>query len=306
MRVIEISEYGDSSVLEVRDINKPSLEKGQILVKVKAIGVNPFDWKVRSGIFADFFPITFPHILGSEVAGVVAEVSGDVTRFKAGDEVYGKALNAYAEYVVIDETQAHLKPDFLSFEEAASLPTSTQTAFYALVSVGQLVEGQKVLIHAGSGNVGLSAIQIAKYLGAHVTTTTSARNADLVKRFGADEVIDYRATRLEDVQDRFDLILDSIGDETQIKSWDLLTDRGLLVSLLSDESARFKDAGSATGKRFVFAVDVEGNYTGLLHRLIEDRHIKPLVDEVFDFADVAKANDKSESGRAVGKIILRL
>ena len=304
MKTVHMNEYGTSDVLKVVEVDRPVLGDNQILVDVKAIGVNPYDWKVRSGMFADFVPLTFPHVLGSEVAGVVAKVPDGYTRFKVGDRVYGKVMGAFAEQVALDDEWAHPVPEFLSFEEAASLPTSTQTAFNALVTLGNLTQGQKVLIHAGSGNVGIAAIQIAKHIGAHVTTTTSTRNVDLVKRLGADEVIDYKKSDLADVEPQFDLIIDSLGGDVQVKSWNLLKDDGRLITLVEDRSADF--TGDRKNKSFVFAVDVEDNRSADLHRLIEDKTIKPVVDEVFAFEDVAKALDKSETGRAVGKIILRV
>lgn len=302
MKAIQINKYGTADVLEINDIEPPKLDKNQVLIDTKAIGINPFDWKLRNGMFAEMFPLTFPNILGFEVSGVVKQVSDDVTNFKVGDRVYGKTERAYAEQVVLNIDETHPIPDFLSFEEAAALPTNTQVAFNVLVTLGKIKPNQKVFIHAGAGGVGIAAIQIAKHYGAHVTTTVSSKNIDLVKELGADEIIDYKQVPLEDISDRFDLILDSIGGETQVKSWDLLNENGLLISLLSDESANFK---TKTGnQKFIFAVDVLENHSKEIHQLIQDRHIKPIIDEVFKFTDIAQAQNKSEFGHVAGKIIV--
>ena len=304
MKAIQIKQYGDADVLEITQIPEPTPSTDQLLIENKAIGINPFDWKLRNGLFQDLFPLEFPNILGFEIAGVVKQVPDHVKNIRVGDRVYGKADHAYAEFVSMDVSQAHHIPESMSFEQAAALSTNTQVAYNVLVTLGKLKKGQKVLIHAGAGGVGIAAIQIAKYLGADITTTVSPKNIEFVKSLGANHVIDYTNTSLDQIQERYDLILDSIGAKTQIESWELLKQQGLLVSLLGDESAHFSK--SKFDRKFIFAVDVLENHSDEIHDLILGGHIQPIIDEVFEFHDMAKAHNKSEFGHVTGKIIVKV
>lgn len=302
MKAIQFSQYGAADVLQIQDVDQPKLQAGQVLVEVKAFGINPIDWKLRSGAMKAFIPLPLPFILGSELSGIVTEVANDVNHFKVGDKIYGRTQHAYAEYALIDADNAQIIPEFLNFREAASLPSGSQVAYSALKTVGNIQNNQKVLIHAGAGGVGTAAIQIAKSFGAHVTTTVSTRNVELAKQLGADEVVDYSKTALTTLTKDFDLILDSIGGQTQIDSWDLLKSDGTLVSLVSDESAQFQSA--MQNRTFNFMRGVQKNSTNEVHQLIEAGKIKAVIDQVYDFQNVADAHIKSESGRLSGKLVV--
>ena len=301
MKAIQFSQYGKANVLEIKDVKIPTINAGQILVQVKAFGINPIDWKLRSGAMKAFIPLPLPFILGSEVSGIVMKVSDDVKHIKVGDNVYGRTQHAYAEYVSMDADKTQIIPAFLNFTEAASLPSGSQVAYSALKTVGNIQKNQKVLIHAGAGGVGTAAIQIAKYFGAHVTTTVSTRNIALAKQLGANEVIDYRATSITTLKNDFDLILDSVGGQTQIDSWDLLKENGTLITLVSDESAQFTPSPN---KKFNFMRGVQDNSSTKVNQLIELRKIKPIIDQVYDFKDIAAAHTKSETGHVSGKLIV--
>lgn len=301
MKAIQFSQYGKANVLEIKDVKIPTINAGQILVQVKAFGINPIDWKLRSGAMKAFIPLPLPFILGSEVSGIVMKVPNDVKHIKVGDNVYGRTQHAYAEYVSMDADKTQIIPAFLNFAEAASLPSGSQVAYSALKTVGNIQKNQKVLIHAGAGGVGTAAIQIAKYFGAHVTTTVSTRNSALAKQLGADEVIDYRATSITTLKNDFDLILDSVGGQTQIDSWELLKENGTLVTLVSDESAQFTPSPT---KKFNFMRGVQGKSSTEVNQLIELRKIKPIIDQVYDFNDIAAAHIKSETGHVSGKLVI--
>lgn len=301
MKAIQFSQYGKANVLEIKDVKIPTINAGQILVQVKAFGINPIDWKLRSGAMKAFIPLPLPFILGSEVSGIVMKVSDDVKHIKVGDNVYGRTQHAYAEYVSMDVDKTQIIPAFLNFAEAASLPSGSQVAYSALKTVGNIQKNQKVLIHAGAGGVGTAAIQIAKYFGAHVTTTVSNSNIPLAKQLGADEVIDYRATSITTLENEFDLILDSVGGQTQIDSWDLLKENGTLVTLVSDESAQFTPSPN---KKFNFMRGLQNNSSTEVNQLIEARKIKPIIDQVYDFNDIAAAHIKSETGHVSGKLVI--
>lgn len=302
MKAIQFSQYGAPDVLTIHEIEKPSLKTGQILVQIKAFGINPIDWKLRRGDMQAFFPLTLPHTLGAEFAGIVVEVADKDAGFKVGDHVYGRAQHSYAEYVAVDTASVNIIPDFLDFVQAASLSSGSQVAYSALKTVGNIQSGQKVLIHAGAGGVGIAAIQIAKHFGAHVTTTVSAKNTQLVKELGADEVIDYQHADLRKNSEKYDLILDSIGGQTQIDSWTLLNDHGTLVSLVSDEHHKF--AEHLATQNFFFMRGVQQNPTQAVHQLISELKIKPVIDRIYHFTEIAEAHERSQAGHVSGKIVV--
>lgn len=304
MKAIQFSQYGAPNVLRIHEIEKPSLQSGQILVQIKAFGINPIDWKLRRGDMQAFFPLALPHTLGAEYAGIVVEVADQDADFKIGDHVYGRAQHTYAEYVAVDTASANIIPDFLDFVQAASLSSAGQVAYSALKTVGNIQSGQKVLIHAGAGGVGIAAIQIAKHFGAHVTTTVSAKNTSLVKELGADEVIDYQHADLRKNSAQYDLILDSIGGQTQIDSWTLLNESGSLVSLVSDEHHQF--AEHLATQQFFFMRGVQHNPTQTVHQLISERKIKPVIDRIYHFTEIAEAHQRSQAGHVSGKIVVTL
>ena len=302
MKAIQFNEYGTADVLKITDIPRPILQSGQLLVQTKAFGVNPVDWKIRSGILQNFIPLTLPHILGFELSGVVTEIAEDVQNFKVGDRIYSHTANAYAEYVLVQAEEAQIIPEFLNFEEAASLPSNTQVAYSALKIIGELQANQKILILAGSGGVGVSAIQIAKSLGAFVATTVSTKNIEMVKQLGADEVIDYTTTDLSEINTRFDLIIDLVGGHTQVEAWNLLTENGTLVSLTTDERQHISNILDT--QKFLYMSGPQNNPSKAVHELIASKKIKPVIDQVFKFDEIIQAHLKSETGHVAGKIVV--
>src|SRR6201981_1396678 len=245
MKAIQIHKYGGPEVLQYEDAPRPKPKAGEVLVRVHAAGVNPIDWKVREGEMKDFWPHKFPLILGWDLSGVVEELGRGVSRFKIGDDVYGlpdpTRGGAYADYIVVRESELALKPDLLHHIRAGAVPLAALTAWQSLVDTGQLQPGQRVLIHAGSGGVGHFAVQLAKWKGAYVFATASTRNQDLLRKLGGDEPIDYTQQRFEEVARNIDIVFDTIGGETQERSWSVLKTGGALVSLVqppSEEKAK--------------------------------------------------------------------
>src|SRR6267378_6001878 len=226
MKAIRIHNYGGPEVLKYEDAPRPEPQAGEVLVRVHAAGVNPIDWKVREGYVKDFWPHKFPLILGWDLSGVVEEIGAGPAaagRFKKGDEVYSVPDvlrdGAYAEYVVVQESELALKPKSLHHVHAAAVPLAALTAWQALFDAGQLVSGQRILIHGGSGGVGHVAVQLAKWKGGHVFGTATTKNQELLRELGVDEPIDYTKQKFEDVARDVDLVLDLIGGETQERSW---------------------------------------------------------------------------------------
>src|SRR6266496_984933 len=248
MKAIRIHNYGGPEVLNYEDAPRPQPQAGEVLVRVHAAGVNPIDWKVREGHMKDFWPHKFPLILGWDLSGVVEELgSGPAAagRFKIGDEVYSlpdpTRDGAYADYIVVRESELALKPKSLHHIRAAAVPLAALTAWQSLFGTAQLQPGQRVLIHAGSGGVGHLAVQLAKWKDAYVFATASTKNQDLLHKLGVDEPIDYTQQRFEDVARNIDIVLDTLGGETQERSWSVLEKGGVLVSLVqppSEEKAK--------------------------------------------------------------------
>ena len=306
------------------------MHEDDVLIQIHAAGVNPLDSKIRDGEFKLLLPYRLPLILGNELAGIVVRVGSRVGRFKPGDEVYARPdknrIGTFAEFITVREDDLAIKPRNLTMEEAASIPLVGLTAWQALIEMGKLKKGQKVLIHAGSGGVGTFAIQLAKHVGAIVATTTSAANVDLVKRLGADIVIDYRKDRFEEVLRDYDLVLNSLDGETLKKSLLVLKPGGKLISISGPpdpDFARSLGLGRILGfamrllsfrirrqaKRhrvdysFLF-MRASGDQLRHISSLIETGAVRPVVDQVFPFESTKEAMAYVETGRAKGKVVV--
>lgn len=306
MKAVRIHSYGDAGVLAYEDAPVPSIGPHDILVRVVAASVNPVDWKIREGYLKEMIPYPFPLTLGWDVSGVVEAVGAAASRFKVGDAVFSrpdiKRNGTYAEFVAIREDEVAHKPKTISHAEAASLPLAGITAWEALVTATNLTAGQRVLIHAGSGGVGSLAIQLAKSRGAYVMATTSDKNVALVKSLGADEVIDYKAQPFEQAVKDVDVVFDTVGGKVQEASWSVLKPGGILVSIVgqpSEEKAKAAGARSA----FVF-IQPNAEILAQLAALVDAGTMRPIVGAEFALKDMAKAHALSQSGRAVGKIVI--
>src|SRR5213079_1737538 len=235
MKAFVVERYGKNDGTRFVEMPEPELRDADVLVRVHAAGVNVLDSKIRDGEFKLILPYRLPLILGNDVAGVVVRVGSKVRRFKPGDAVYARPhqdrIGTFAEFIAMNEADVALKPKNLTMEEAASIPLVGLTAWQVLIERANLKKGQKVLIHAGSGGVGTFAIQLAKHVGAIVATTTSTTNVDLVKRLGADIVIDYKQDRFEEVLRDCDVVLNSLDGETLRKSLRVLKPGGNLISI---------------------------------------------------------------------------
>ena len=311
MKTIRIHNYGGPEVLQYEDAPRPEPQAGEVLIRVHAAGVNPIDWKVREGHMKDFWPHKLPLILGWDVSGTVAAVGPGPAasgRFKIGDEVYSvpdpTRDGTYAEYVVVQQSELALKPKSLHHVHAAAVPLAALTAWQALFDAGQLVSGQRMLIHGGSGGVGHVAVQLAKWKGAHVFGTASTKNQELLRELGVDEPIDYTKQKFEDVARDVDLVLDLIGGETQERSWSVLKKGGVLLSLVQPPSV---EKAKALGVRAAF---VAGHPSGAqladIAKLIDSSELKLTIDRILPLSEVRRAHELSKSGHTRGKIVLRV
>ena len=227
MKAVVIHKYGKSDVLEYEEIEKPAPKADEVLIEVKIAAVNPVDWKIRDGM-GEMFGMKLPFVLGCEVSGIVESAGADIENFKAGDEVFAYLSShegGYAEYVCAKEIETSKKPENIDFKNAASIPVGALTAWQAMFETGNLQSGQKVLIHAAAGGVGSMAVQLAKAKGAYVIGTASGKNEEFVKDLGVDEFIDYTKQKFEDVVKDVDVVLDTIGGETQERSFQVLKKR---------------------------------------------------------------------------------
>lgn len=310
MKAIVIDTYGNTEVLQERDMEKPVPGDTQVLVENYATSINPIDWKVRSGYLQGMLSLEFPIILGWDTAGVIVEKGKDISGFNIGERVFARPATTrqgtYAEYVVVDEHLLARIPEKMSFEEAASIPLAALTAWQCLVDFGEIRKGDKVLIHAGAGGVGSFAIQIAKSFGAYVATTASAGNEDVAIALGSDHWINYQKEDFSKTLREYDLVLDSMGGEVQSKSYKVLKRGGKLVSIA--QSPNEKEAKKYGVKAEFLWLNATGEQLKALADLFEAGHLKPLIGETFAFTEegLRSAHALSETHHAKGKIVIRI
>jgi len=306
MKAIRIHQYGGPEVLAQVEMQRPTPAANELLIKVKAASVNPFDWKARAGYVKEFFPLVFPATLGSDVSGTVEEVGPGAALFKRGDEVYaslGLEGGGYAEYAVAKEAIVAAKPRTLDYVQAAAVPTAGITAWQALFEVAQLRAGQKVLIHAAAGGVGNFAVQLAKAKGAYVIGTASSRNQAFLDELGVDTAVDYQKTRFEDVVNDADVVLDTIGGDTQERSFKALKKGGILVSIVQPPS---QELAAKYGVRALFyGGHPSSSNLAEIARLIDAGKVKTVVETVLPLAEARRAHELSQSSHARGKIVLQ-
>ncbi len=308
MKAVQIHAYGGSDVLQFEDAPKPKAAAGEVLVKVYAAAINPVDWKIREGYMKEMRKISFPFILGWDLSGVVEDAGAGVTRFKKGDEVISRPdlsrNGAYAEYIVIKASEVAMKPKSVDHEHAAGLSLAGLTAWQALFDVGGVQPGQTVLIHAAAGGVGSFAVQLAKWKGARVIGTASGENQSYLKKIGVDQPIDYKKQKFEDVAHDVDMVFDTLGGETQTRSWKVLKKGGILVSSVGQPPA---DQATKFGVRGVgIFAQTKPEQLEQLGALVDAGKLKITVSSVLPLSNARKAHDQSQSNHGRGKIILHI
>ncbi len=306
MQAVRVHHYGGTDQLQLETIACPQLKAGEVLVRVHAVGVLPADTKVRLGYFKQFRPMTFPYITGSAFAGVIEAVGADVTTFEVGQAVFGRTNNgASAEYLTAAVETIAIKPDAISFAEAATISGGATTAWSALFENADLQADQTILVHAAAGGVGLFAVQFARWKGAHVIGTASASNLDFVRSLGAEKVLDYNAVRFEDELSNLDVVLDLVGgDITQRSMWVLKRD-GILVSLLAQpDQAEAQKYGIRAINNSVTQPFPSTNLLKTIARLMADGTIKTVIAEEFPLAEISLAHQRVETGHSRGRVVL--
>ncbi|MEQ6291903.1 NADP-dependent oxidoreductase [Vogesella sp. GCM10023246] len=332
MKALTFKRYGKSPGIGLAEVPRPTLKGDELLVQVHAASVNPIDNMIPTGMFKPVLHFQLPATLGSDLAGVVTEVGRNVTRFKPGDAVFASIFDlgtgAIAEFAVVPERAAALKPANLDFVQAAALPMVGLTSWQALKERASLQAGQKVFIPAGAGGIGTFAIQLAKHLGATVGTTTSTGNVELVRSLGADEVVDYKQQAFENVLRDYDAVLGTVRGDAIEKSIAILKPGSRIISLIGPLDAAFARAKRLNFVlRFVFGLmsrkimrlakqrDVSYSFLFMhpdgaqlteIGKLLETQRIKPVIDKVFPFEQAKEALEYLAQGRSKGKVVVKM
>jgi NADPH:quinone reductase-like Zn-dependent oxidoreductase len=332
MKAYTINRYGKTDNLQLVEIAAPLVKENEVLIEVHSTGINQLDAKIKAGEFKLMMPYKFPLILGHDLAGIVTKVGSKVKKFKVGDAVFARPadynIGTFAEYIAVNENDVALKPINISMEEAASIPLVALTVWQAFVQKANLKKGQKVFIQAGSGGVGTIAIQLAKHLGATVATTTSTDNIDWVKGLGADLVINYKTQDFESILKDYDLVLNSQDAKTLEKSMNILKPKGKVISISGPPDVTFaKEIGLSWFLKIVFSLlsnkvrkqakkrnidysflfmKADGKQLSEIGKLIEADVIRPVVEKVFSFDEMNEALTYVASGRAKGKVVVKI
>ena len=332
MKALTFKRYGKSPEIGLTDVPRPTLKPDELLVQVYAAAVNPIDNMIPAGTFKPVLKFELPATLGSDVAGVVVEVGSSVTRFKPGDAVFASLFDlgrgSIAEFAAVPESVAALKPDNLDFVQAASVPMVGLTSWQALRERANVRAAQKVFVPAGSGGIGTFAIQLAKYFGAKVGTTTSTANVQLVSSLGADEVVDYKKQAFENVLRGYDVVLGTLRGDALEKSVGILKPGSKIVSLIGPLDAAFARARRLNfllafvfglmsrkitrlaGKKnvsyaFLF-MRPDGEQLANIAELLKSERIRPVIDKVFPFERAKEALEYLAQGRAKGKVVVQI
>ncbi len=303
MQAIQAQDYGEPDVLKLEQAPRPEPKANEVLIRLKAAGVNPADWKYRSGMYKQFMPLQFPWTPGLDGAGVIEAAGSEVTELKAGQAVLGIIDKSYAEYAVAPAGNLALKPANLSFDEAATVPVGALTAWGAVIDKAEVKARQTVLVHGGAGGVGLFAVQLARWKGAKVIVTTSTANVDFVRSLGAETVIDYTKTKFETAVKDVDAVIDTVGGDLLERSYTVIRPGGIFVTIAGRPA---EDAGKAQGIRATGTGRAAPTTLPTIAQLLESGQLKTIVGKVFPLAQANQAQALSQTGHGRGRIVLHI
>ncbi len=310
MKAVRIEKYGNIDVIEIKEMDKPHPAKGQVQIEVHASSINPVDWKIREGHLTQIFPTKLPITLGLDLAGVITEVGEGVTHVRVGDKVYGQASvwaggsGSFAEYATTPAGTVAKMPKNLSFTEAAAIVLTGTSAVEALNENMKLKRNQKILIHGGAGGIGTIAIQIAKHIGAHVTTTATSDGIKYVKQLGADEVIDYKTQAFDEKVSNYDAVYDTVGGETYTKSFKVLKKGGIIVSMLMPPDTKLMKQYGVTA--ILLMTQVTTKFLDALTKLVEDGVVKVHIEKTYPLSQIKEAFKAKETEEVHGKIAIEV
>ncbi len=310
MKAVQIKNYGHSDVFEVSDVETLKRDDDHILVEIHLASINPFDVKIASGAYKEMIPMKLPYTPGGDFSGVINDVNKDNVNFKVGDEVFGGVnvlsggSGSFAEFALGNSENIYLKPKKVSFEESAASVLVGVSAVQAIEEHIKLKPGQKILIHGGAGGIGHMAIQIAKKIGAFVATTVSNDDIEFVRKFGADQIIDYKSENFEKILTEFDAVYDTVGGETTKKSFDVLKEGGVLVSMLGEPDQNIaKQLGiTAIGQSTKITTERLKN----LAKYLENGDVKVNIDKIFPIEEIKNAVSYFENSSPKGKIVIKV
>ena len=313
MKAAVINEFGPPEVLKIDEIQSPVPRAHEVLIKVHATSINPIDWKTRKGNLKFILGSNFPIVLGYDAAGTVVLTGSKVTKFKKGDQVYGrldrKFGGALAEYAVGSENVFSHKPPTLSWEQAAAVPLAALTALQGLRDKGEIKKGQKILINGASGGVGHFALQIARYFETETTAVCSSRHQNMMKDLGPHRWIDYTKEDFKTKKDKYDIIFDTVGTETYLSCRHLLNPGGIYVNTLPRPKILYHRMISlfSQGKKVkTFLMKAEGTDLDFINQLIRENKFKIYVDKIFPLEQVSEAHKYSQTGKAEGKVVVKI
>lgn len=313
MKAIITKKYGSPDVLEIQEIKKPTINSNEILVKIYASSINPIDCKVRNGNEVILTGVKPPKVLGADYAGVVEEIGGKFTAFKIGDKVWGKVNSfkggTYAEYIKVGNNDIDFMPNNVSFEEAASIPNVGLTALQSLKNHAKMNENDSVFINGVSGGVGLSALQISKSIGCTVTGVCSTINIKKVNALGLDYSIDYTQEKVINSTEKYDVIIDTIGNFSISEIQGLLNSKGRYISTVPSFASMFLGpllSVFSPKKIKLMMVKPSSNDLQELRKLVESDELKPIVEMIYSFENIKEAHLRSETKRVFGKLVLNI
>jgi len=302
MQAIFVPQYGDAAVLDLRSVAKPHPQEGEVLVRIAYAAVIPLDWKIRNGWLEEVFPVSFPYIPGFYASGIIESVGESVSGLQRGDRVFGDIRGSYAQYATTSVESLVKLPDSIPLEQAAAIKAGADSAWKALFTEGNLQSGQTVLVHAAAGGVGQVAVQLAKWKGATVIATASEGNIEFVKSLGADRIINYRSEDFGQLVQDVDLVVDTVGGDTEQRSWGVLRKGGILVSLVGDPDEQQAAAHGITAK-FNTAFPTRDDLLKIVD-LIADGTLKIETGRLYPLTEAPEAQRLSESRRGRGRILL--
>lgn len=314
MKAAIINEFGNADVLQITEVEKPEINDGQVLITVKAIGINPVDTKVRAGTSGISKKITLPVILGWDVSGIIENIGKNVTSFKKGDEVFGCVGfpglgNAYAEYTVADPHLLAAKPNNISFEEAAAIPIAGLTAYQAINEELKVSTGQKILIQAAAGGVGHLAVQLAKMNGAYVIGTASEKNEKFLKSIGVDQFINYKKEKFENVVHDLDCALDAMGGDVLYRTISCVKQGGIVVCLPSSTKNDPKAIELSNERNIKLTwpmMRADGDQMRIIAKLLQEKKLKVFVDKIFTLDQISWAHKAVETHQTKGKVVVKV
>ena len=305
MKAVQVRQWGGFDAANIEDVERPQPAAGEVLIRMKATSINPVDWAIREGYLQEY--VSLPYMLGSDVSGDIEALGEGVKGLEVGTAIYGmKGIKggAFAEYTTMTPNELAPKPKTLDYKEAAAVPHAALTAWQTLNDIAHLTKGQRVLIHAAAGGVGHYAVQFAKLIGAYVIGTASAKNEDFVRGLGADEFVDYTSTPFESVVKDVDMVFDTVGYDTTVRSYQVVKPGGMLVSIVNPPDTEALKKYNIHGT--MYGAHPDSTQLAEISRLIDAGQVKPSISQVMQFEQIQEALQLSQGRHVRGKLVISL